>query len=251
MTASHDKSIRVWSQTDEQIFLEEEREKELEELYENTLLTSLEQDDREAEGEEGAVKAAGKQTVETLMAGEKIAEALEVGLEDLELMRGYDPSKPKTAPPQRNPIFLANGNVSASAYVLKVFERIPASNLQDALLVLSFSQLPQLFTFLTLWAREGRNVPLTCRVLFFMLKVHQKQIVSSRVLRIGLEGVRVELRGTLRRMKDELGFNLAGLRVLGRRVGEANEVEGGFVDGESVEEENVGKGKKRAFVNVA
>ncbi len=252
VTASHDKSIRVWQQSDEQIFLEEEREKELEELYENTLLTSLEQDDKEAEGEGGedAVKAAGKQTVETLMAGEKIAEALEVGIEDFEVMRDYDPTNPKTAMPQRNPILLANGNVSASAYVLKVFERIPAANLQDALLVLSFSQLPQLFTFLEIWAREGRSVALTCRVLFFMLKVHQRQIVSSRQLRKGLEGVRTELRSVLRRMKEEMGFNLAGLRVLGRRVGDAREIEGGFVDGEEVEEK-VQKRKKRAFVNVA
>jgi U3 small nucleolar RNA-associated protein 12 len=45
VSASHDKSIRVWEQTDEQIFLEEEREKELEDLYQNTLMTSLEQDE--------------------------------------------------------------------------------------------------------------------------------------------------------------------------------------------------------------
>lgn len=45
VSASHDKSIRVWQQTDEQIFLEEEREKELEELYESTLTTSLEHEE--------------------------------------------------------------------------------------------------------------------------------------------------------------------------------------------------------------
>lgn len=50
VSASHDKSIRVWEQTDEQIFLEEERDKELEELYQSTLTTSLEQDeDRDEE----------------------------------------------------------------------------------------------------------------------------------------------------------------------------------------------------------
>lgn len=256
ITASHDKSIRVWTQTDEQIFLEEEREKELEELYENTLVTSLEQDDREADGEEkDQVVAAGKQTVETLMAGEKVAEALEVGMEDLEVMRGYNPTNPKMAPAQRNPLFLANGNISASTYVLNVFQRIPAASLQDALLVLSFSQLPALFTFLALWAKEGRNVPLTCGVLFFMLKVHQRQIVSSGLLRVALEDVKVELRRTLKRQKDELGFNLAGLRVLGRRVSEAGE--SGFVDGEvdgvgeGVVEKAGPKGKKRAFVNIA
>ena len=266
VTASHDKSIRVWEQTHEQVFLEEEREKELEELYESTLVTGLEQDDRDAEGRDGEtderVVGAGKQTVETLMAGEKIAEALGLGMEDLEAMQEYEGARktnPKTALPQRNPVFLAHDGVSASVYVLGAFRRIPAASLQDALLVLSFSQLPALFTFLALWAREGRNVALTCRVLLFMLKVHQRQVVSSGQLKGALEGVRVELRRRLRMEKEELGFNLAGLRVLGRRVGDevgqrvfVDGVEGeiGADAGEALGIR--GKGvKKRAFVNVA
>ena len=34
------------------------------------------------------------------------------------------------------------------------------------------------------------NVPLTCRVLFFMLRVHHKQIVASRTMRTSLERIR-------------------------------------------------------------
>lgn len=257
VSASHDKSIRIWAQTDEQIFLEEEREKELEELYENTLLTNLEQDDREANGDADTneVVNAGRQTVQTLMAGEKIAEALDLGTEDLELIREYEKAKlanPKTAIPQRNPVFLANANVSASSYVLNTFQKIPSASLQDALLVLSFSQLPNLFTFLALWASEGRAVPLTCRVLFFIVKTHQRQIVSSRLLRGQLGDIRDQLRKTLHAQKSELGYNLAGLRILGRRVGELGE--SGFVDDMEVMEENArkkGDGRKRTFVNVA
>jgi U3 small nucleolar RNA-associated protein 12 len=37
VTASHDKSIRIWTRSEEPIFLEEERERELEEMYEKTL----------------------------------------------------------------------------------------------------------------------------------------------------------------------------------------------------------------------
>ncbi|OAP60348.1 hypothetical protein AYL99_05350 [Fonsecaea erecta] len=262
VTASHDKSIRIWQQTDEQIFLEEEREKELEDLYENTLLTSLENDSNEVEGETNAdgVEAgpAGRQTAQTLMAGEKIAEALEVGMEDLETMRVYDETKrtnPKAAPPQRNPIFVANNNMSASTYVLSTFQKIPSASLQDALLVLSFSQIPALFTFLALWAEEGRAIPLTCRILLFMLKTHQKQIVSSRAMKGMLEEVRAQLRWTLMRQKGELGFNLAGLRVLGRRVREvAGESE--YVDEATWQEADgaaagMTRGKKREFVNIA
>jgi U3 small nucleolar RNA-associated protein 12 len=189
------------------------------------------------------------------MAGEKIAEALELGLEDLKLMQEHEHTKrtnPKAAQPQRDPVFLANNNISASVYVLKTFQKIPLASLQDALLVLSFSQLPALFTFLALWAAEGRNIPLTCRILFFMLKTHQKQLVSSRELKGMLEEVREKLRATLTRQKGELGFNLAGLRVLGRRVKEV-----GFSDyvdedlWERNEQAAASRGKKRGFVNIA
>ncbi|RMZ78081.1 hypothetical protein DV737_g4008, partial [Chaetothyriales sp. CBS 132003] len=266
VSASHDKSIRIWEQTDEQIFLEEEREKELEELYESTLLTTLEKDEREADtlngtnGADDAVSAPSKQTTETLMAGEKIAEALTLALEDLHLVGEYERQKAAhpdavLAPPQRNPILtLVHNNISASAYLLSVFEKIPAASLQDALLVLSFTQLPALFAFLAIWAHEGRNVPLTCRVLLFMLKVHQRQIVSSRLMRNELEEVRQNLRKTLEQRRTELGFNLAGLRVLGRKVEEMG-MEREFVDENLVDTElasgKKGRPKKRAFVNVA
>ncbi|KAJ9500683.1 beta transducin [Exophiala xenobiotica] len=256
ISASHDKSIKMWQQTDEQIFLEEEREKELEELYENTLLTSLEKDDEQANGENGEIEAttAGKQTAQTLMAGEKIAEALEVGFEDLKIMQEYEQAKrtnPRIAPPQRDALFLANNNVSASVFVLNTFQKIPSASLQDALLVLSFSQLPALFTFLALWAKEGRNIPLTCRVLVFMLKTHQKQIVSSQALRVALEEVRDRLRQTLQKQKHDLGFNLAGLRVLGRRVRELGETD--YVDESTWQDNqvNMTRGTKRGFITVA
>ena len=267
-TASHDKSIRIWTQTDEQIFLEEERERELEELYESNLLSSLEADERNtadpSTDPDATIQDPSKQTTQTLMAGERITEALTIGLEDHLLMQAHAKAhrmNPSTAPPNRNPLLsLQHPNLSASAYVLSVFERIAASHLQDALLVLSFSQLPALFTFLSVWAEEGRNIPLTCRVLLFMLKVHQRQIVSSRFMRVELEGLKGKLRRTLEKRRRELGFNAAGLRVLGRKVKEGEDGVG-WVDG--VEEEAVqtegektgkkrGRGtKKRTFVNVA
>ncbi|KKY18945.1 putative wd domain protein [Phaeomoniella chlamydospora] len=279
ITASHDKSVRLWQQTDEQIFLEEEREKELEELYENTLVTSLDAEDNR-EGDE-TVQSASKPTLETLTAGEKIAEALTLGIEDLDLMSTYYSQKqtnPNLAPPQRNPIFLAHNNISASDYVLKVFSKISTSSLQDALLVLSFTHLPSLFTFLGIWVGASpypeSEVPqpttqsttppittilLTSRILFFILRLHHRQLTSSRLMRPLLETIRTNLRQTLRDMKNVYGYNLAGLRVLARRLGEREE--GGVFVGAAAaaeEGENVvdgkGKGKKgvkRGFVNVA
>ena len=253
-SASHDKSIRVWQQTDEQIFLEEEREKELEELYENTLTTSLEQEEDTGEEKMEAVTA-GKQTVETLMAGEKIAEALEVGMEDLAIMNEYHQAKltqPNLALPQRNPIFLAYNHISAEAHLLNVVQKIKAAALQDALLVLPFDKVVSLFTFLRIWAQRQWNMPLTCRILFFMLKTHHKQLVASKSLRPMLDEIREQLRGALQAQKDEMGFNLAALRFVGRRMGEMGKKQ--YVDEDAWEEEEevIGKGrKKRGFVDIA
>lgn len=254
VSASHDKSIRVWEETDEQIFLEEEREKEIEELYESTLTTSLE-NDPDAEDAKREVGAATKQTVETLMAGERIEEALVLGAADLNAVREWEEAKrtnPNAAPPQRNPIFVMLGNISAEQYVMGVLQKIKAAALHDALLVLPFASVPMLFTFLDIFARRSMNMPLTCRILFFMLKTHHKQIVASRTMRAMLDGIRVNLRDSLRRQKDEMGYNIAALKVVGMQMAESSIK--GFVDekwDEAREKEEAAAVKKRAFVHVS
>ena len=251
VSASHDKSIRVWHQTEEQIFLEEEREKELEELYENTLTTSLEQEEDDGE-EKAEVTAASNQTGETLMAGEKIAEALEISMADLSIMQEWETmksSQPSIGQPQRNPIFMAYGNISAEAHVLSVVEKIKAAALQDALLVLPFEKVTAFFTFLRIWAEKQWNIPLTCRVLFFLLKTHHRQIVASKTMRPMLDAIRLYLRRALQQQKDEMGFNLAALKFVGTQVRDKGTRE--YVD-EDTWEEDEGKGRrKRAFVDVA
>jgi len=250
VSAGHDKSIRVWDETDEQIFLEEEREKEIEELYESTLTQSLEKDEDVADDDE--IGAASKQTTETLMAGERITEALELGIADLNIMKEYEQAKltdPHAPYPQRNPIFLALGNISAEQHVLSVLQRIKAAALHDALLVLPFSTVPMLFTFLNIFAMRSMNIPLTCRILFFMLKTHHRQVVASRTMRVMLDGIRMNLRASLKRQKDEMGVNIAALKIVGMQVREASVKD--YVDENWTEENDERGAKKRTFVDVA
>ncbi|KAG6016953.1 hypothetical protein E4U54_000034 [Claviceps lovelessii] len=251
VSAGHDKSIRVWEETDEQIFLEEEREKEIEELYESTLTTSLEKDG-DAEDEKGEVAAASKQTTETLMAGERIQEALEMGMADLNLMKEYEEAKlsnPSAPPPQRNPVFLALGNITAEAHVMSVLQRIKAAALHDALLVLPFATVPILFTFLNIFAMRSMNIPLTCRILFFMIKTHHKQIVASRTMKGMMDGIRTNLRGALKRQKDEMGVNIAALKVVGMQLRDKSIKD--YVDEKWEDESKERSVKKRGFVHVA
>lgn len=256
VSASHDKSLRIWQQTDEPLFLEEEREKEMDEAYDNTLTASLEQDEDGEDGEKAEAVDAGKQTTSTLMAGEKIMEALDLGMEDLELVREWrqvQAQNPKAAAhaPDRNPLYLALGNISAEQHVLNTVQKVPAAALQDALLVLPFSKLPALFTFLNIWAEREWNVPLTCRVLFFMLKTHHRQIVASKMMRPMLDGIRASLRRVLARQKDEMGFNLSALQFIGNQIREQSTKD--YIDEENWAEQTAqkGTGKKRQFMSIA
>jgi U3 small nucleolar RNA-associated protein 12 len=254
VTASHDKSIRTWEQTDEPLFLEEEREKEMEEIYDNNLAASLEDEEDNADGEKAEAVDAGKQTTDTLMAGEKIMEALDLGMEDLEVMRDWRAVKarqPNAAPPARNPLYIALGNVSAEQHLLNIVQKIPPAALQDALLVLPFSKVPALFTFLNIWASREWNVPLTCRVLFFMLKTHHRQIVASKMMRPMLDSIRSSLRRVLKRQKDEMGFNLSALQFVGQQIKAHGTKD--YIDEEVWEEQerSTGTGKKRVFSSIA
>ncbi|KAI6249958.1 hypothetical protein HI914_01569 [Erysiphe necator] len=247
VSASHDKSIRLWEETDEQIFLEEEKEKELEELFESTLATSLEKDSEEDNTELGIVS---KQTSSTLTAGEKIVEALDIGIADLEIVREWESAKiinPSLAPPSRNLTFMALGGISAEEHVLAVLQKIRAAELDDALLVLPFASVLALFRFLEIFATRSMDIQLTCRVLLFMLKAHHRQIMSSKIIKATLQTIRSNLRQVLNRQKSEIGFNLAAFKVISNKVNE-REISN-FIDDEIDQEKCIQK--KRGFISVS
>ncbi|KAG6335537.1 hypothetical protein ID866_3567, partial [Astraeus odoratus] len=195
VTGSHDKSIRVWEKLDEPLFLEEERERELEGIFESGLVDSLNRNDAvldaDAAGKPSTeVMSVTKQTTETLMAGERIMEALDLSDGELVALREFEEQKAHAAtidagslqPPPRNPVLVAL-NLEPEAYVLMVVERIPSTTLYDALLVLPFAKVISLMHYLDAWARMGWNIALVSRIIFFLLRVHHHQIVANRIMR--------------------------------------------------------------------
>ena len=256
ITASHDKSIRVWDIGDDLIFLEEERERELEEMYESTLMTSLDRDARDAEvdgdPENGTdVGAATKQTIATLTHGERLLEALEVAYEDLKLMREYDVQSavnPSTALPQRNPILSAL-DVSAEQQVVTTLSRIPTPALHDALLVLPFSVIPSLFTFVAIFLERHMSPETAWRVFSFVLRTHHAQIVASKALKTDLVRIEKAYGEWVEGEKSRIGFNIAALRWLGDEVKARNIRVIEDVD-EADEAGDKGR-RKRAFTSIA
>lgn len=216
VTGSHDKSIRVWEKTEEPLFLEEEREREMEQH-----LADQVQQQQEESGD-GEVEPAHLATAATLMSGEKIMEAIELADADRQLTRDYEESKAKAGsnlaealmPPTRSVLLMG---ASPEDHVRSVLEKVPAAQMEDALLVLPFKQVISLLEYLDLWAADVHNTPIVTRVLFFMLRTHHHQIVSNRVMRTTLLSIRLRLRAALDTQKSSLGFNKAALRYVKRQ----------------------------------
>ncbi|CAN0468912.1 unnamed protein product, partial [Ectocarpus sp. 12 AP-2014] len=140
LSGGHDRSLRLWRRTEEMVFLEEEREKEMEGLFES----ELDRDDVAASGADGlALPApqrkpegvgggaqqgesgpATKRSLESVKAGERLMDSLELAELELKLMREEERAAAKArrrgepAPPARrpNPILL---NLSPLRYVLR------------------------------------------------------------------------------------------------------------------------------------
>ena len=258
VTASHDKSIRVWEVTDDLVFLEEERERELEEMYESTLLASLDRDQRadEVDGnlEDGMdVTAATKQTMSTLTHGERLIEALKLGHEDLNLMQEYAAQKavnPSTALPQRNPIFTVM-NISAEEHVINTLNSIPTPELQDALLVLPSSAIPPLFTFTAIFLERRMDPDTAWEAFFFVFKTHWDEIATKSFKDV-LTMIYKAFTKWIDEEREIIGFNMAFLDWWTRKLEEnkSEESEVGDEDEES-EEEVFEKGKrKRVFASI-
>lgn len=251
ITSGADRCMRVWEKTEEPLFLEEEREREQERLFD--------QADREArEREEGQVGAVGSlaggaaggeatgeeqqeasavshATTQSLMAGERLMEALDLADEDLAQRRAWVKSGRKgPAPPRNALITMALGESKAGdnsedddgedgvpeQYVLVTLQRILPAQLDDALLTLPFDKVVSLLRHLDGMTRRqsgaagNSSLALVSRVLFFLLRTHHAQIVSNTVMRTTLIGLRSSLARALALQKSTVGYNLAALRYI-------------------------------------
>ncbi|PBL02509.1 WD-repeat-containing protein [Armillaria gallica] len=260
VTGSHDKSIRVWEKLDEPLFLEEERERELEDMYENGIADSLNRNSGDEQTPNQAeAMAVTKQTAETLMDGERIMEALTLADEERQVFQEYEDAMARLSkddamrlqPPPRNPI-LAAYDLDPEAYVLRVVEKVQSTSLQDALLVLPFGKVVSLMNYLNIWAQKEWNIVLVSRILFFLLRTHHHQIVANRIMRTALIPLRKHLRGALRRQKDTISYNLAALQYMRRRNDHDRSVQ--FYEEEGLDEEKVrariAEGRKRKRVAI-
>ena len=184
MTGGLDRQVRVWERSQDMVFLEEERERELENTFdsigreeEGTSKLLL----KKGEGEDGddgdrddepQTEAAVKKSVLSVAAGDRIMEALERAdqeTKDASTFRRKNPGK------ERMPNLLLLG-MEPSQYVLWVLKSIKQAELEQSLLVLPLGHVERVLYYLILLLRSGRGIEICARVSVFLIKTHQNQV---------------------------------------------------------------------------
>ncbi|XP_066562608.1 WD repeat-containing protein 3 [Amia ocellicauda] len=226
VSSSHDKSLRLWERTREPIILEEEKEMEREAEFEESLAKG---DEPVVPGETaGEAALAGKKTIETVKAAERIMEALELYRDESKKLQEHEAAceaaGKKLPPPKMSPILVAFGNISPSQYVLDVIRKVKSSELEESLLVLPFSYIPDLLRLFNEFICGGLQVELICRCLFFLLRIHFGRITSNHLLLNVINSLRTNTISKVEQIRDVLGFNLAGLKFLQREIEDKEDV---------------------------
>ena len=90
VTASHDKSMRLWEKTNEPLVLEDERENEKEQQYENEVSKEEQIIAGETNRETGLATI---KTIETLKSAEKLIESLNIYLEEQNKLDMYNTAR--------------------------------------------------------------------------------------------------------------------------------------------------------------
>lgn len=269
VSASHDHSIRLWTATNDQVFLEEEREKEMDELYEDNLLNSLENNNEDLkaneEGEEDEnndeVTKVNKQTLESLKAGEKLIEAIDIGHEDLmnqldyqKAMAQYNQSKSGMLPlkPEHHAILRAYG-LTGEEHVFKTLTSIKNAQLEDALLVLPFSYTKKLLQFTDIWMSKINSlnsISTIVKIVNFIIKNNLKELINQKdvTLKNQLINIKAQVRKQLNMNSNKINFNLQGMKFVRTQWNLEHQTE--YIDQEEQNKLNESKAIKRNFVSM-
>lgn len=212
VTGSFDRSIRRWDRTEEPFFIEEEKEKRLEEMFESDIDNPFESKyaPKEELPEEGAVALAGKKTGETVTAADSIMEALDIAEEELKRIAEHEEERSKGKVADFKPNILMLG-LSPSGFVLRALSSVHTNDLEQALLALPFSDSLRVLSYLKEWVTFPDKVELVCRISTVLLQIHHYQLTSTVSARPILSLLKDILHARVKECKDTLGFNLAAM----------------------------------------
>lgn len=230
LSAGMDRQVRVWERTRDMVFVEEEREREMEDMFDkirnqdNEIATDVilrrkraedefEEDQEDVENQPQS-EAAVKRSVISVASGDRIMEALERAdqeLRDTLLYRKSQEASGVVKERMPNPLLLG---MKPAEYMLWVLRSVKSSELEQSLLVLPLHHMERLIFYLIILLREGLGIELCSRAAVFLVKTHQNELVGYSKLSTPLRELRRLLRQRLSEARDSIGYNLAAIRLI-------------------------------------
>uniref|UniRef100_A0A0M3IJ43 Utp12 domain-containing protein n=1 Tax=Ascaris lumbricoides TaxID=6252 RepID=A0A0M3IJ43_ASCLU len=241
VSASHDKSIRLWELTEEIIVLQEEEEMEREKEYEKRL-TDLE-DVVPGEERNAEVELAPQKSIMSIKSAEQIIEAVEIARN--EVVARIEDSKHSA-----HPLIMALQSPSLDHFIIDVIQRVPSSHLEKSLLMVPFSFVPDILRALGECASKHYKAELACRVLVFLIKIHHNHVIQSEDMISVIDNLRQNVPRGIVELRDICGFNLAALRLFQKEIEDRNQVKM-FADVSEIEQKTKKKTRKAVLKTLA
>ncbi len=206
LSGGMDRQIRVWERTKDMVFLEEERERELEDMFDEVdgskggdqgtagILQRRRQgdDEDELDGDDDAAgddqpqsEAAVRRSVLSVAAGDRIMEAIELADQETKDIATFNRAQKKAGRDEKrrpNPMLLG---MEPPLYILWVLRTIKSADLEQSLLGLPLNHMERLLHYLILLLRSSRGVELCSKIAIFLVKTHQSQVSECARQRCG------------------------------------------------------------------
>lgn len=240
LISSSDKSIKLFELTKEQVVIETENEKRIEEQMEDDLMKELNMPNTVTnplnKDISGVVPI--KKNLENLTISEELIESIDVcenykeeiyqyelALEDFEeskrtldnknkdinvkFMNIEEPEKPVA------PMILLGKNIFD--YILYKVKRItPLSELENTLNNLPYSYVQKLLFYIEYFIRNRIDVELFVRCFLFLLRLYESQFSNDKTIMRILESISYNMRCALEEIKDTANYNFYSMETLER-----------------------------------
>ena len=180
LSGGMDRQVRVWERTQDIVFLEEEKERELEKLFDKVDGSRGEQgmgqDDDDAGDRDAAPQsdAAVRKSVVSVAAGDRVAEAIELADQELFEINSFRKNKGRDGDKRTpNPLLLG---MEPPLYMLWVLRTVKSAELEQSLLVLPSGHIERLVYYLVVLLRRGIGSELCAKAAIFLIKTHENQV---------------------------------------------------------------------------
>ena len=196
LSGGMDRQVRVWERTKDIVFLDEEKERQLEEIFDKVdgkeehtsevLMKArknaeegLNDEEDEEEVDKPQSEAAVKQSILSVSAGDRIMEAIEMAdkeSKEIAQFKKLKDEKSSIVNRAQNPMMFG---MDPPGYVLWVLRSVKSVDLEASLLVLSLNHVERLMHYLILLLRVGKATELCAKIAVYLVKAHQAQVRAS------------------------------------------------------------------------